>query len=95
MFDEEDNKEFNQEEESQQPIDGQSGIEDLYLPEIYVEDDDFEDGYSEPIDGQLSFSDFEQPKTEYQGVNEEETVNEYLVEENDTEFNQYEVEKNS
>ena len=93
MFDEEDNKEFNQEEESQQPIDGQIGIEDLYLPEIYVEDDDFEDGYSEPIDGQLSFSDFEQPKTEYQDVNEEETVNEYLLEENDTEFNQYEDEK--
>ena len=64
-FDEKENMD-NLEEQSV-PMDGQIGIEELYLPEIVVDEDCFEE-YIEPIDGQLSFSDIE--------VNEEQKIEE-------------------
>ena len=77
MFDDDkfDEKENIAPEEDSLPIDGQIGIEELYLPEIVVDENSFGD-YVEPIDGQLSFADLneKQTKTEVKDIKQENFV---------------------
>ena len=77
MFDDDkfDEKENIAPEEDSLPIDGQIGIEELYLPEIVVDENSFGD-YVEPIDGQLSFADLneKQTKTEVEDIKQENFV---------------------
>lgn len=84
MFDDDkfDEKENGIPEEESLPIDGQIGIEELYLPEIVVDDEDSFGEYIEPIDGQLSFGDINNENTKQEKIEEiQEEIVEEVVEE--------------
>ena len=84
MFDDDkfDEKENIFTEEESLPMDGQIGIEELYLPEPENDEEESFGGFVEPIDGQLSFGDIEKQEEIIKNTQEEiEIKQESFVEE--------------